>query len=481
VLQYTFPYTGSRVILFTGGPCTQGPGLIVGPDLTEPIRGYHEINKEMAVHVHSATKYYESLASRATTYCNTVDIFSSSLDQIGLLEMRSLPKSTGGIIVQAEDFTRDIFTRSLKNLFQLKGNELNMGFVTNIEISVSEELSICGGIGHFTSGFKKNKSVSENELGIGSTYLWTAASIDPSSTMTFFFEIKTPKDKTIPPDKNAMIQFRTSYYDSTGQRYLKVTTVAHAFVDTEISGPQALIPGFDQEACAAIISRLAIFKSENEDTDIIGWIDKHLINFCKRYAFEQNSFQLQEGISLYPEFIFHFRRGPLVSVFGSSPDQTVFYRYHLLRECTANSLIMIQPSLEAYSFNSSDPEPVVLSSMSIKPDRILLLDTFFHIVIFCGSTIAQWKKKGFHLQEEHQNFKELLEVPLEDVQDNLNDRFPTPLFVECDEGESQARYLLAVVDPSPPDFSESTYSINTDDASLQTFMEHLKKYVTTLQ
>jgi len=66
-----------------------------------------------------------------------------------------LPKSTGGIIVQSEDFTIDIFLKSLKNLFKSNENGLNMGFVANIEIGVSEELSICGGIGHFTSGYKK--------------------------------------------------------------------------------------------------------------------------------------------------------------------------------------------------------------------------------------------------------------------------------------------------------------------------------------
>jgi len=282
-----------------------------------------------------------------------------------------------------------------------------------------------------------------------------------------------------------MIQFRTSYFDSSGQRYLKVTTIAHQFIDTEISGAYSLVPGFDQEACAAIISRLAIYKSELEDTDIIGYIDRHLINFCKRYAKffpnQTSSFSLSDEIALYPEFIFHFRRGPLVSVFGSSPDQTVFYRYHLLRESTANSLIMIQPSLESYSFNTDEPEAVILSSVSIKKNAILVLDTFFHIIIFCGSEIARWRKDGFHEKEGYEDFKALLEVPVEDVQDNLNDRFPTPLFVECDEGDSQSRYLLSVVDPSPPDYSQSSYSIHTDDASLQTFMEHLKKYVTTQQ
>jgi len=44
---------------------------------------------------------------------------------------------------------------------------------------------------------------------------------------------------------------------------------------------------------------------------------------------------------------------------------------------------MIQPTLTSYSFNGP-PQPVLLDSQSIQKDVILLLDTFFHILIFHG-------------------------------------------------------------------------------------------------
>ena len=47
---------------------------------------------------------------------------------------------------------------------------------------------------------------------------------------------------------------------------------------------------------------------------------------------------------------------------------------------------------------------------SIQPDRILLLDSFFYVVVFHGTTIAQWRKEGYHLQEEHNSFRKLLAV-----------------------------------------------------------------------
>jgi hypothetical protein len=91
-------------------------------------------------------------------------------------------------------------------------------------------------------------------------------------------------------------------------------------------------------------------------------------------------------------------------------------RRHILNEEDVNnSLIMIQPTLMSYTFDTP-PQPVLLDSVSIKYDVILLLDTFFHILIFHGELVAQWRKQGYQDQEGYDNFKELLETPVADAQ-----------------------------------------------------------------
>lgn len=90
----------------------------------------------------------------------------------------------------------------------------------------------------------------------------------------------------------------------------------------------------------------------------------------------------------------------LVQVFNNSPDETAYFRMILNRENVANSVVMLQPSLISYSFHST-PEPALLDVSAIAADRILLLDSYFTIVIFHGSTIAQWRKAGYHNQPEH--------------------------------------------------------------------------------
>jgi protein transport protein SEC23 len=56
------------------------------------------------------------------------------------------------------------------------------------------------------------------------------------------------------------------------------------------------------------------------------------------------------------------------------------------------------------------PTPVLLDTSSIAPDIILLLDTFFHILIFHGETISQWRKLKYHEDPQHENFRMLLQV-----------------------------------------------------------------------
>ena len=94
----------------------------------------------------------------------------------------------------------------------------------------------------------------------------------------------------------------------------------------------------------------------------------------------------------YP-YIFQFLKASF-QVFNNSPDETVFYRGCLNREDLTQALIMVQPILyrsvarllfschynfyHSYSF-SGPPEPVLLDTSSIQPDRILLMDTFFQV------------------------------------------------------------------------------------------------------
>ena len=98
--------------------------------------------------------------------------------------------------------------------------------------------------------------------------------------------------------------------------------------------------------------------------------------------------------------------------------------------------------------------------------------------MFHGTTIAQWRKAEYHLQSEHAAFAQLLAAPAAESKEIARRRFPVPKIVDCDQNGSQARFLLAKLNPSSTYSSANPLSaevINTDDVSLATFTEHLKR------
>ncbi|KAJ3289892.1 GTPase-activating protein S23 [Borealophlyctis nickersoniae] len=486
LLEAAYQNTGARIMLFSGGPPTEGPGMVVGPELREPIRTHNDLEKDTAKHSKKAIKFYEGLAKRAADKGHVIDIFAGCLDQVGLMEMRSLVNMTNGFIVLSDSFNTAIFKQSFIRLFNKDAEgHLQMGFNATLEVQTTRELRVCGLIGPAVSANKKSACVGETEIGIAGTSAWKFCGINPKTTASLYFEVANQQQGAVQQGSRGLVQFVTLYQHSSGQYRLRVTTVARNWA--EANSPE--IPAsFDQEAAAVLMARIAIFKAEIDDSpDVLRWLDRMLIRLCQKFADyrkdDPHSFRLSDNFSIYPQFMFHLRRSQFLQVFNNSPDETAFYRHVLNREDVNNSLIMIQPTLMSYSFEGP-PQPVLLDSISIKNDVILLLDTFFHILIWHGETIAAWRKAKYHEQPDYANFKMLLEAPKADAQDLLADRFPIPRYIDCDQGGSQERFLKSKVNPSTTHVTSAGYgygaanqgqAIATDDVSLQVFMEHLKK------
>lgn len=409
-------------------------------------------------------------------------------------------------MILTDSFTSSQFKQSFVRVFDKDAQDnLTMGFNASLEVLTTKEIKVTGLIGHAVSLNKKSNSVGEIECGIGNTCSWKMCGINPTSSYGVYFEIASQggTPQTIQGPQKGMMQFLTYYQHSSGQFHLRVTTIAR-----NLSGPAgdpAVAQSFDQEAAAVLMSRIAVFKAEVDDgPDVLRWVDRMLIRLCSRFAEyrkdDPSSFRLEKNFTLYPQFMFHLRRSQFLQVFNNSPDETAFYRHVLNHEYVGDSLVMIQPTLDSYTFEQQGSIPVLLDSQSIKPDHILLLDTFFQILIFHGETMAEWRKAGYQDQEGYENFKGILEQPKEDarvrpgtqdlpwtvltcIKELVQDRFPLPRFIICDAGGSQARFLLSKLNPSTTHTSQSAYgstsqsaqTIFTDDVSLQTFMDHLMK------
>ncbi|XP_042027528.1 protein transport protein SEC23-like [Salvia splendens] len=473
--------TGARIILLVGGPCTEGPGSIVSKDLSDPVRSHKDLDKDAAPFFKKAVHFYDELGKQLVSQGHVLDVFASALDQVGIAEMKIAIEKTGGLVVLAESFGHSVFKDSFKRIFEVGEQSLGLAFNGTLEINCSKDIKVQGIIGPCTSLEKKGPAVANTVIGQGNTTAWKMCGLDKSTCLTVFFDVSSSEKSDPAGSSQLYVQFLTSYQNSDGQMRLRVTTVTRSWV----AGSEDLVQGFDQEVAAVVMSRLASYKMEMEEGfDATRWLDRNLIRLCSKFGEyrkdDHASFTLNPCFSLFPQFMFNLRRSQFVQVFNNSPDETAYFRILLNRESISNAVVMIQPSLISYAF-SSLPAPALLDVQSIAPDRILLLDSYFSVVIFHGMSIAQWRNMGCQNQPEHEGFAMLLQAPQEDAQLIIRDRFPVPRLVVCDQHGSQARFLLAKLNPS------STYNtaqetmqtgsdvIFTDDVSLQVFIDHLQR------
>lgn len=489
LLGVCVPGSAARIMAFLGGPATEGPGSIASKNLSEPIRSHKDLDKGSAPLYDKAVKFYEGLSKQLVHQGHVLDLFACALDQVGLAELKIAVERTGGIVVLAESFGHSVFKDSLRRIFQTSDFDLGLSFNGVFEVNCSKDVKVQGIIGPCASLDKKGPLCSETVVGQGNTSAWKMCGLDKHTSLCLVFDItrKDVPDAVGQPTSNQFyFQFLTYYQHSDGQMRLRVTTIVRSWV----TGPdsiQDLIYGFDQEAAAVVMARIVSYKMETEaDFDPIRWLDRSLIRLCSKFGDYQkdspSSFNLAPQLAIFPQFIFHLRRSQFVQVFNNSPDETAYYRMILNRENVTNSVVMIQPSLLSYSFQY-EPEPVLLDVAAIATDTILRLDAYFTIVVFHGATIAQWRNLGYQNQPEHQAFAMLLQAPREEADAIIKERFPVPRLVICDQHGSQARFLLAKLNPSATYNSDNQPRpggdvIYTDDVSLQVFLDHLQRLVT---
>lgn len=66
LLESSFQNAGGRIMLFAGGPATEGPGMVVGPELREPIRSHHDIDRDNIKYYKKALKVREKQCALPT-------------------------------------------------------------------------------------------------------------------------------------------------------------------------------------------------------------------------------------------------------------------------------------------------------------------------------------------------------------------------------------------------------------------------------
>lgn len=433
-----------KIFLFTQGPCTYGPGTVTSLTLKDSIRSHNDLIKGRASFVAHAQMFYQKLGDRLNVNGHTVDIISATIEDIGVYEMLPMIDRTGGIIIMAQDFSREIYLSSIRK--------------------VMSKFSIDGRVKVLTSPNTTFKGILGQ--GILQQNEWRVGGILPNTTLALLFEGLNAKNEEL-----GYIQIIVQT-QSKGVITSRVTTLARAYAST----PELVSAGFDQEAASVLQARLFTSQANlEEDIDLVRRIDRSLIRFMRRFATYKKedpmSVCLPQTMPFFPQFTYFLRRSVVVHSESNSPDETVYYRHILSREKVTEALTIVVPVLTSFHYVNGI-SPVDMDSRSLLPDTVLLLDAFCNVLVWHGEHIQQWINDKLHLEEGYESLKDCIENAETAAREIVEKRMPTPQFVVTHAGGSQERILKCRVNPS-----KQGSSMVTDDIDFETFYNFLCKIV----
>lgn len=491
ILQKVSPGTGCAILAFVSGACTVGPGLIVDVSREKMIRGHTDIRDATATAGYwaSSCDFYDSLMRRIVAQGHALNCFTACLDQLGVAEMKLCIQSSGGVSLNAESWLQAPFRISLHQFFDRRAADgvLKMGLNATMDVVASPSWKVLGVIGPCVGTGKKSSSIGDTEIGLGGTCQWTTCMIDATTTFAIYYDAASSAAGTASAAQSHRHTQIITRYEQGSETRVRVTTLAHR----QHNNPpiQDIVAAFDQETAAVVLARQAVHKTDTQPVfDVLRWLDRAVVRLVARFGDytkdQPSSLRLPDQFVYFPAFMFHLRRSGYLQVFNSSPDESAIMRLQLLKSSVPDSIVQIQPTLYSYQLAKA-PRPVPLDSSAIQPENILLLDTFFEVLVHYGATVAAWKRAGYAEQPEYAHFKEFMDMPLADADVIIGGRYPTPRLIDVCQDDPDARILYNRINPSrsyaQTQGGQEAYGsqegelVYTDDASLQTFMEHLKK------
>ncbi|KAK6929871.1 LOW QUALITY PROTEIN: Sec23/Sec24 beta-sandwich [Dillenia turbinata] len=426
--------TGSWILVFTSGPATVGPGIVVDADLGASIRTHRDISSGHAPHYNKSFTFYKKVAISCFLIC-----FACSLDQVGAAELREAVENSGGFLMLGESFKSDKFRKCLRHIFSrdVEGN-VKMYFDVTIEVGTSRDVKICWALGPLVSFRTMKGSVSEYEIGKGGTTKWKMGTLTNKTYIAFFFQVcDEPKPQS---GSVFFVQFITRYHDGNIDIRKRVITGARRWVVNDL--PE-IAAGFDQEAAASVVARFGNGRLKSHCSENVrSWLDKILIRFASKFGDyvkeDPDSIRLASNFSLFPQLMYYLRRSQFVNVVNSTPDRgsVKFHRHDPTYPFPV--LICWPPIPDLLDVRSVTPDTIFLFECSVTPDTILLFDSNCHV----------WRKLGYDKNPNHEILRKLKEAPEIDAEQLIAERVPLPMFGKCDQHSSQAGFPLAKLNPS---------------------------------
>ncbi|SGZ56164.1 CIC11C00000004654 [Sungouiella intermedia] len=469
LLSNSFTGLIGKVNLFCSGPATSNPGRIVEESAT--MRSHHDVANFNAPHFISAAKFYQTMSFVSCGYLLndaytavytssgkvvnyavsdsspkfSFDIYTGSLDQVGVYEMKSLASGSSGSIVLTDGFQSTRFKENLNvNTSSILEEKHNCKFTVTTSTGIKVMKAICAGT-ELQSSYQSEKLSALHHAKISDmvtrfdlsmkkrnfTNQWYLGNLNDLDTVAVYFEMETVNSSSMLDEisgaKEVYIQFQTKFYDlESANTILRVTTVkrpttlsvlaankvrlsnnTYKLVNTRSSivKEKALLESFDYKAWMVLFTRLLINKIDTtigyeSFEEVVNDVDSALIRLTRFFGGLQIDtrsssnpydnlkliYSINESFKELPALSYSLRRNPqLIRIFNSSPDETAYY-HHMFNKCeTDTSCVMIHPNfykLESTGLLEKLSLDVTSLDTQAGDDSFFVLDSIFNVIIY---------------------------------------------------------------------------------------------------
>ena len=192
---------------------------------------------------------------------------------------------------------------------------------------------------------------------------------------------------------------------------------------------------------------------QDSPKDVFAWVDRTLLRVTKRVAQslpqEEARGDLFSGsYSEYPRDMYFLRRSNFLQYFNSTPDETAYWRHHLIGQPAAEAHRMFCPDLVSYTANCVEPTAVPLSMDSVGDECVLVCDAFFYVAVFVGTAFRRVAAKEGELSSYEEALNAVVRRAVLHAKEGIiRNRLPTPSYIECYQNSSNSRFLLCLLDP----------------------------------
>lgn len=527
-------FTG-KVMMFVAGPCTEYPGNIINMEKSTTLRSHKDIVSLSVPEFMSSLKFYSVCSLIATGMSTenahtvihsskrqtdfnpdtqapkwTVDLFSGSLDQVGIYEMKSLAKNTMGNIYLYDSFGNSQF---LSEMPEVVKSDLDSKYNARLTVRTSAGLKVARMVGHghsLPSSYQREKfydlhhqKISDQLTSFDSsskkknfTNQWLFNKLEESDTIVVLFEPETARlssELTVDGVTEMYVQFQVKYWDFDNTCWkLRVTTVSknttlffyaankvkmsnntYKLVNTKstLVKEKEMLASFDQQTFMVILTRMLLDKIDTtlgyEEFDNIATdVDKILVRLLYNWGgmtynnLKSSSsnpysnvlsdivekFEIKDIFKDLPGLAYNLRRNPQLIKIFNSLPDETAYYHHWFMKMGGMLSERVIQPV-LYELTENDSREI-----SLDCQNVLNAPASSFIIMDSVFNIIIYKNDT-SLKLHHSNNQSLvynhdlsLEVPLKFIS-TLPQRPINPKYVVTQKNHSQARFLLARLNP----------------------------------